>query len=319
MSRSRPGLAALIGVMALVLLVLGLVRVDSLPLIGADRREYRAEFSDAGGLKPGSPVQVAGVRAGEVTDIEIGEDSIDVIFEVDAAIELGNATVAAVSAADLLGSKFLEIRPDGSGTMSAGDRIPLERTIAAYDVVAAFEDLTATTKRIDTSQLAQALDTMADTFRDAPPQVKAALGGLSRFSRTLASRDRELSSLLEHAETSTGVLADRRENLSSLIDSTGLLLDELLLRRQVIHNFLVNTTELSRALRAVVHDNQASLDPALTHLEGVTSLLRDREKAIRITLRNLRAYGSYFVNVVGSGPWFDNFIPRLPTGIEVTQ
>jgi len=319
MIKSRPGLAALVGVTALVLLVLTVMRAESLALLGAERREYRAAFADAGGLKPGSPVQVAGVRTGEVTDIEIGRDSVDVIFEIDATIKLGGSTVAAVSAADLLGSKFLDVRPRGSDPMSAGDRIPVERTIPAYDVVAAFEELTETTKRIDTAQLGDALNTLADTFRDSPADVKAALGGLSRFSRTLASRDRELQSLLDHAETSTGVLADRRDNLSSLIDSTNLLLGELLQRRQVIHDLLVNTTELARALRAVVRDNERTLNPALRHLDGVTTLLRDRRQDIRATLRSLEAYGTYFVNVVGSGPWFDNYIPRVPTSIEVKR
>lgn len=317
-SRS-PRVAAIIGLTVLALLVLAVARLDSLPLIGKDRRDFRAEFSDAGGIKPGSQVQVAGVRAGTVTDIEIGTDQVVVVFELDAGIAVGDRTTAAVAAADLLGSKYLDVRPAGTKDLEPGGTIPLARTVPSYDVVDAFEDLTSTTQRIDTDQLAGALDTLADTFRNSPPEVKAALGGLSRFSRTIASRDRELRSLLDHAETTTGVLDARRGNLSSLVRSTSVLFGELIKRRDVIRRLLASTSELSSALRGVVRDNQATLDPALRHLDGVTSLLRSRRDDIRLALRNLRAYASYFVNVVGTGPWFDNVIPRLPDTVEVTQ
>ena len=68
-------------------------------------------------------------------------------------------------------------------------------------------------RTIDTDQLATALDTVANTFRDSPEEVRAAVDGLGRLSRTVASRDAQLRELLEHANGVTGVLADRNEEL----------------------------------------------------------------------------------------------------------
>ena len=102
--------------------------------------------------------------------------------------------------------------------MEEGTQIPLERTVSSYDVVTAFSDLTRTTERIDTDQLAASLDVLATEFADTPENVRTALDGLSRLSRTIASRDEKLRELLRSANSVTG---SSRTPTSSSPSSTG--------------------------------------------------------------------------------------------------
>lgn len=317
MSARHPERSAVIGLVAIALLIAGLARLDQLPLVAPDRRDYHAEFSDAGGLRPGDPVKVSGVVTGRVEGIEIAADRVVVRFELTGDVELGDETTATVGSGSLLGDKYLRVVPAGPIAGDAAALIPLTRTTAPYDVVDAFADLTTTTGKLDRVAIADALDTLSDTFADSPDEVRSALDGLSRFSAAVAGRDTDLRRLLDRADRVTGVLDRRKGDMRSLLSSTNLLLGELGRRRDAIHGLLVHTRSLADQLRAVVRENQAAITPALEDLDGVAAVLLRRQRELRQSIRNLDAYGRYYTDVVGSGPWFDNYIPRVPAGIQV--
>lgn len=319
MTARNPKWVATIGLVGSALLLALAFRAGDLPLLSPEKATYSAEFTDAGGLRTGDPVQVAGVVVGTVEEIEVESDHVVVEFEMDADIELGEETRTAVEVGSLLGQKYLDVTPDGAGRLEAGGTIPLERTTPAYDVVAAFEDLTDVTAQVDTEQLAASLDVLADTFRSSGPQVRSALRGLSRFSRVIASRDRQLEELLDHADTTTNVLDQRRGDVVKLIKASNLLLGELQRRKAAVHALLVDTTALGQELRGVVDDNQETLTPALRRLERVTRLLAGHQRDLRAVVRNSHNYIATFNNVVGSGPWFDVVIPRLPSSVDVDE
>ena len=86
---------------------------------------------------------------------------------------------------------------------------------------------------------------------------------------------------------------------------------ELRGRKQAIHTLLVNAQRLSVALSGIVADNKAQIGPALADLTKVTSLLKKREASLQKTIHNLGPYASILINVIGTGPWFDAYVPNL--------
>lgn len=308
---------ALVGLLCGLLVIVAAVNADRLPLLGGGGIEYRAEITDASGLAGGDPVKVAGVAVGEVRDIDIAGDHVTIAFEVDSDVPLGDQTTATVGSGSLLGDKYLKLDPRGSGALAEGATIPLARTEPAYDVVDAFADLTNTTGKLDDDRIAKALTTLADTFRGSRPQIRAAVSGLTRLSESVDRRDQDLRELLDHANQVSGVLADRSGDIGRLLRSSDLLLGELQRRRQAVTTLLRSTRDLSDTLHGVVTDNATELTPALRHLAHVTGVLAARQRDLRSTIRNMEIYGRYYTNVVGNGPWFDNYIPRIPDSVRV--
>ena len=188
-----------IGLTVIGLIMLAAFKAQDLPLIGGGTK-YSAQFSEAGGLKPNDEIRVAGVRVGQVRKVELEGTHVRVDFVVDKGVKLGDQTGAEMKIKTLLGQKYLKLNPSGDGELKAGSEIPLARTVSAYDVVDAFSDLANTTERIDTAQLAKALDTLSATFKNTPEEVQASLTGLSRLSRNVAKRDEQLKLLLQHSE-----------------------------------------------------------------------------------------------------------------------
>lgn len=267
---------------------------------------YKAAFAEAAGLRAGDAVRIGGVGVGQVTKVGLSGKHVRVTFTVkDKAARLGDQTRASIQIFTLLGNKYLALEPKGTGQWPRNRELPIERTTSPYDVTPAFQDLTRTAGEIDVQQLANAFDTLATTFKGSPPAVRGMLDGLSRLSQTIASRDRELGELLRHASTFTGVLADRREQFTTLFGDGSQLLTMIDARRQVIADLLVNTIELSRQLVGLVRDNEKTIGPLLAHLHSVVGILDRNQKNLDDVITGLYVFIRGEVDATGAGPWFD--------------
>lgn len=277
---------------------------------------YRAEFSDASGIRKGNMVQVGGIRVGRVQDVTLeNSNTVLVTFEVDNDVELGDESAASVEVLNLLGEKYLDLQPAGEGELD--EVIPQERTESAYDIVGVFGDLTTTTERIDTDQLKQALNVVADTTNQAAPEIEQSFRGIARLSEAVASRDEQVQALLESSQSVSKVLAARSDDLVGLMKSSDLVFEEVKRRKEAIHLLLVNARELATQLRGVAEDNQEQIAPALQEVDDLLSLLISKEKELKATLSALGPYVSILGNIIGTGPWFDAYASNLlaiPTG-----
>ena len=311
--RARLGLY---GSVALVLVLLLTQRLDALAqaLSGGDR--VTAYFTDSTGLSPGDRVEVSGIAVGRVTEVEIDGARIRVEARVEDPVRLGDRTTAAIKVGNLLGSKYLELEPAGPGRLD--DPIPTSRTSPAYDVVQAVSDLSDTVGEIDTDQLAQALDSVAETFRGAGPDVRRAVQGVSRLSRVVASRDEALRSLLDGTETVVASLDDSKESLSRFVRAASLLLAEVDRQRTTISRLIDNSLALSREVRGLIRDNEEQIRPALDNIGRVVGLLRDRQDDLARTVHNLATFARVFVDTIGSGPWFDSYLANVPDEVSTT-
>jgi len=318
---SRPSEARTLRWGAITLVVMLLVMAAAFNLSqfpGFKGASYRAEFSDASGLHKGNMVQVGGIRVGRVQDVALKDsNTVVVTFEIDNDVELGGESRASVEVLNLLGEKYLDLQPAGDGELGQDDVIPRDRTESAYDIVGVFGDLTTTTERIDTDQLTQALDVVADTTNQAAPEIEASFQGIARLSETVASRDAQIQTLLKSSQSVSKVLAARSEDLVDLMKNSDLVFDEVKRRKEAIHLLLVNARELAEQLRGVAEDNRQQMAPALQEVDDLLSLLVSKEKELKATLAALGPYVSILGNIIGTGPWFDAYASNLlaiPTG-----
>jgi phospholipid/cholesterol/gamma-HCH transport system substrate-binding protein len=302
----NPVIIGAVGLGVIAAMLLLAFNIESLPFLGGTR--HTAALSEAGGLKSGDDVRIAGVKVGKITKVDLEDGHVRVDFRVKNA-ELGDRTSASVRIKTILGQKYLALDPAGKGELDK--EIPLARTTPAYDVVQAFSDLAVNTERTDTEQLATALDTVADTFRDSPEEVRAAVEGLGRLSRTVASRDDQLRTLLQHANGVTGVLSDRNAEIVTLMSDGDLLLQELRKRREDIHTLLTSTVTLSQQLTALVRENREAIRPALENLKNVLAVLEANQANLDKSIELLAPFVRVFANTVGNGRWFDTYIQNL--------
>ncbi|MFD4183701.1 MCE family protein [Rhodococcus sp. NPDC058514] len=305
----NPTPIGVIGTAVVAATVAAALQYDSLPFVGAQPL-YRAVFTETAGLAEGNRVEVAGVKVGEVTSLEFDGPTVVVAFTLDESIRLGRASTADIATETVLGTKGLRVRPIGDGELDRRT-IALEQTSAPYELTDALGDLTTKVRDVDTDRLGDSLQTVSETLREVPEDLRAALDGVSRLSATVGSRDRDLRALLSNAEQVTGLLAERSGQINALILDGNELLGELVARRDAIAELSGHVSAVSRAITAVIRDNEAQLAPTLGRLTSVLSVLQENSAALGLAIDRLGPYVTQLGEAVASGPFFNSYIQNL--------
>lgn len=306
---------AVVGAVGTVLMAAGVfaaLEYDELPIFTAQKADYSAYFAESSGIDTGAHVQVSGFRVGSITGVELDGARVLVKFSIDKHIRLGDRTEAAIKAKSLLGAKVLEVTPRGDGQLAGP--IPLDRTTPAYQLPDALGELTQTIRGLDTNRLDDSLKTLADTFKDTPPDLKAALDGVARFAQTLDDRDAQLRALLANANKVTAVLAKRSDEVVALVADTNMLLAQLQTQSSSLDHLSGNISALSRQLSGFVGDNRAVLRSALDKLNEVLTIVDNRRDRVQQSLKLLNAYSMSLGESISSGPFFKAYVVNLLPG-----
>jgi phospholipid/cholesterol/gamma-HCH transport system substrate-binding protein len=310
-SERNPIIVGAVGVGLTALAVFIALQFNNLPFVNQGK-SYSAYFAEAGGLVARSSVQVAGYSVGDVSSVTLEGKQVLVKFRIKGDIHLGDRTEAAIKTKSLLGTKMLEVTPRGSGSLSGP--IPIDRTTSPYQLPDALADLATTVDNTNTTQLSQSLDTLAQTFADTPPQFQIAVQGLSRFSDSLNKRDEQLRSLLANANKATKVLAQRSDQVVSLIADSNALLADLRGESAALDEVSGNLSYLSRELSGFVSDNRKELRPALDKLNGVLTIVANRKHELQESIHRINAFAMSLGESVSSGPFFNAYLANLLPG-----
>jgi phospholipid/cholesterol/gamma-HCH transport system substrate-binding protein len=247
----RPLTAAACGtVLALALTGCGIGGVQSLPLpgganLGAHPYTVKARFADVLDLVPQSSVRVNDVAVGRVTGIALGSDgwSAVVTMKVNGKVRLPANAYAHLEQSSLLGEKYVQLSgpPSGeaaTGRLRGGATIPLSHTNRNPEVEEVFGALSMLLNgggiqqlRTISTELNKALTGNEPEIRDMLSQVDTlvsdldthkqditdALDGVNRLSDTLATRDREIGTVLTGLSPGLKVLDEQRGSLVTML------------------------------------------------------------------------------------------------------
>ncbi|MDT7763672.1 MAG: phospholipid/cholesterol/gamma-HCH transport system substrate-binding protein [Mycobacterium sp.] len=307
----NPFIVGAVGVALTVGVGVAALNYKSLPLVN-QQAEYSAHLADASGLTSGEAVDVSGMEVGQVESLSLDGPRVLVKFNLNRHIFIGDRSEVAIKTKSVLGAKFLEVTPRGDRRQSG--TIPLERTTSAYQLPDALGDITAAISGLNTDQLSQSLSVLSDTFKDTPPELKIAVQGVARFSDTIDQRDAQLRNLLANANKTTGVLAQRSDQVVSLIGDTDALLVELQSQSAALEQISGNISAVARQIKGFIGDNKKTLKPALDKLNGVLTIVDNRKHEVQTSIKRLNAYAMSLGESVSSGPFFKAYLVNLIPG-----
>ena len=310
-SERNPLLLGALGVAIVVGVVLAALGNQKIPFLNQNK-SYSAYFADSGGLFTGAIVQVSGYPVGKVSAIALEPEGVLVSFNVSKNIRLGDRTEAAIRTKGILGTKQLDVTPDGDGQLA--EPIPMERTVSPYQLPDALGELTNAISGVNTNQLSDSLATLASTFADTAPQLRDAVQGVGQFAKTLNARDAQLRNLLDNAAKATGVLATRTDRIVSLVHDTNALLAQLRTQSAALDQISYTISAMSRQLKALIAENRQQLRPALDKLNAVLSIVDNRKERIQKAIKGLDRYAMALGETISSGPFFKAYVSNLLPG-----
>ncbi|WP_026918177.1 MCE family protein [Gordonia shandongensis] len=299
---SRTLRAGVIGIVAIVAVLALAFNYRSLPFWPGTTTVV-AEFADAGGLNPDDEVQIAGVSAGTVRSIDLKDDHVDVTLRLTEGWKrLGEETSAAIKVETALGRRYVQLQTGGPGDL--GDRIPLSRTTSGFDLTDSLEQLTDTVEDTDKERVVDAVESLNAVMNDLPSDMAGSLTSLADAARTVSTRDAGIRTLLQRADAVSGVLAERKGNITRLIDDGTVLFTTLNDRAAVIHRLLVTLRGMADEIEKVTRETRTTAPAMLEELRAVTATLNENYTNLDESIKGMRTFVTQFTDVLGSGPFF---------------
>jgi phospholipid/cholesterol/gamma-HCH transport system substrate-binding protein len=141
-TEAKVGIAVIMGAALLVLMLGKVERWTRADQVGT---QLITRFDTVAGLELKSPVQVAGVTVGEVTDIRLAENQAEVAIMLYPGVSIYKNAEATIKSTGLLGEKYLELIPGPAtnGTYNDGEVVPqrpgsgdIDRLVSQLNAVA---------------------------------------------------------------------------------------------------------------------------------------------------------------------------------------
>ncbi len=296
------------------LLVLGIVASSlgacTLPGQVEGPVELTATFDDVGDLVSGHSVQVADVRVGSITAIELTDGfRAKVTMRIKDDLDLPVDSVAVLRTTSLLGEKFIELRPPREGE----DAAPAKGCDG---------DLLVDGCRIQTTQQAPELEFVAEEAVQVLGGVAANdLGTLVETGAVgFGGRAAELGSLIDSISVVSSTMASQSDNIVKIIDGLDKATATLAEGSTRVDQLLVNLAKTTDVLA----ENR---DQALQTIKDITRLARDQNELVlqpyrKDIERQIEQLDAVLSTVVGQREevgvlvdWLARFVKVAPKGV----
>ncbi|WP_231386848.1 MlaD family protein [Nocardia sp. BMG111209] len=284
----RWGIAG-IGATVLLVIMIGVVYLAG----NSGRREYSADLAQAGSIRTGDDVRIAGIPVGKVTSLTLLRDRVRMRFTVDNSVFLGDETSLAIRMLTVVGGYYLAAEPAGTNPLGA-TVIPLPRVVLPYNLAQAFRDAVQPIQQIDAAGLRRSLGALAGAAQQSPDALRSAVHAADGIvdilnkqnadvSRTLAFSDEYLSALQANSQV-LGRLITKLGTLENIVETDKVQLERSLWDlATVLHDF----APLGRAWDASLRDRAQGLAGTIPDLQDLAGRLGTMLDSIRILEQRL--------------------------------
>jgi phospholipid/cholesterol/gamma-HCH transport system substrate-binding protein len=227
-----------------------------------------AALPASGGLFVGSQVTYRGVQVGEVVDMRLGDDGVDVELRMEDAARIPDASPIFVHNGSAVGEQYLDFEPrtdhgpflgDGDEVSGGWDALP----VGEDELLVSLDDFVGS---VDTGDLATVVEELGLAFYDTGRVLQRLLDGGSAFLDEAEGSKKQTISLLDTGRT---VLATQRARAGD------------------IRAFAHGLRQVSSALSASDRDLRVLLEGGPATAEQVRLLLEGMEPTLPVFLSNL--------------------------------
>ncbi|CQD08413.1 virulence factor Mce family protein [Mycolicibacterium conceptionense] len=262
--------------------------------------QYTAQFLQAAALKAGNPITVAGMPVGEVKSMKLTGDHVEAKLKVRNDVPLGKDSRAVIKITTILGSRYLALQPAGSGSLP-DNTFDLSHTEVPYDLQEALADVTTTFEQVDSDKFAETLSILGKQMQGLPVVVPRALENTHTLATIIADRRDQLGSLLKTTDVVANTLRRQQSNIGSLINQGNDLVSEFVRRRASFQSMLAALTNLVQTLTGIVIDDRPELEQTLTNLRELSDMLGQHDDLLRSVLQSGPVALRGLTNATGTG------------------
>ena len=256
-------------------------------LIFDDSYRVIAHFKDSGGIFDGASVSYRGVTVGQVGDLEVTDDGVDVVMQIDNDAEKIPAdTNALVANRSAVGEQYVDLLPntDSGPYLQDDSQIQQSKTATPIPTMQMLVDLDQMVNSVNKDSLRTVVSEMGKAFNGTGDNLGQIIDTSNSFIKTANSNFDVTTALIKDSNTVLKTQLDSASDIRSFSKDLALLSDTLVSSDADLRRVIDNGSATANQLRRFLEDNGVNLgelinnlvttgEVTVKHLDGVEQVL----------------------------------------------
>ena len=329
MTSSRDALFAAASIRMAIFTAASLIVTGALVMImgnlgGGDQTTYKALFSSASELVPGSSVRVAGVQVGRVTDVEFqGESNALVTFNIDSGVPLTQESRASVRFLNLVGDRYMTLEAgEGGGPRLAPDAtIPLSRTTPALNLTALFNGFQPLFQALRPEDVNKLALNLVKVLQGEGGTIQEMLASTASLTNTLADRDELIGDVITNLNALMVTVDDHHQELTDLIKALRAWFGDLAEDRKDIGGSLDSISDLSETMADLLTRSRPLIKKDVAELRRLLTILNDpaNRAHLDLTFDELPVMLARQTRIGTYGSWYNYYLCEFIGGFILPE
>jgi phospholipid/cholesterol/gamma-HCH transport system substrate-binding protein len=255
-----------------------------------------ANFEQVGDLVENANVQSSDVRIGTIQQIELDGWEAQVTMCLDAGEKIPQDSLAVVRSTSLLGEKFIDFQPQAEGEpfLEDGDILLADQTSKATELEEVFAKLAGILGTGNLEQINRFTSAQATILRDHSDELRSVLVDLREFTDILADRKLQIAGAVDNLNSVAQTLLDQTPVLEgfleSFADASGVLADN----KNGLRTLLFSLDRFTQIAVRLLQQTETDINSQFADLRPVLRTLVLNSKNVRATLTSLATFLRYF-------------------------
>ncbi|GAB2667274.1 MCE family protein [Gordonia jinhuaensis] len=301
------------------LVIFGVVTVFATAMLGVSiansgaggDHDYTAVFSDATLLDKGDDVRIAGVRVGQVTDVEVYDRNLaKVSFNLNRS-SLPAGVQAYIRFKNVAGIRYVSLQqgPQIAGAMlHSGSEIPLAQTHPALNLNELFNGFKPLFQQLSADDVNKLSSEIIKVFQGEGGSLSELLSDTASLTSSIADKDQVIGELITNLTKVLGVINDHDKQFTSLLDNTSKFISGLAAQRDSVGSAITSVSNLTTVTQSILGPVRPSIQGSISALNQLSGVINSRQKDIEQTLTNLPVKLQKIGRAATFGSWFQFYL-----------
>jgi phospholipid/cholesterol/gamma-HCH transport system substrate-binding protein len=258
--------------------------------------EIIGKFAQVGDLVENANVQSSDVKVGTIKKIELDGWEAQVTMCLNPGEKIPADVLAVVRTTSLLGEKFVDLQAQSEGEpfLQDGDILTSEHTSKATELEEIFAKLAGVLGTGNLEQINRFTSSQANILRDHADELREVLLDLRDFTDLLADRKSDIAGAVDHLDSVAATLIDQtpvlQRFLRSFADSSGVLADN----KNGLRTLLFSLDRFTKVSVQLLEQTDNGLNKQFQDLRPVLDTLVANSANLRKTLETLATFARFW-------------------------
>jgi phospholipid/cholesterol/gamma-HCH transport system substrate-binding protein len=234
-----------------------------------DTYRVAAHFAESGGIFDGAQVSYRGVTVGEVGDLELTNEGVDVMLDIDKdAEDIPADTRAVVANRSAVGEQYVDLQPltDDGPFLGEGDEVALAMTRTPISTTKLLVDLDTTVNSVDKQSLTTVVAELGKAFQGTGEDLGQIIDTSNSFIRTANANFDMTTDLLEDGNVVLSTQLDKASAIRSFTKDLASFSDTLVRSDKDLRAVIEDGSATATQLRTFLEDNEVDLGGLINNL-----------------------------------------------------